>query len=668
MKTVMRSIVCEECKLPRRTQNWFDICRPCMRKLTKVACGACAILFYRLAPGSSNCRSCAARISNIKIVCESCGITDYPFTRDPLHCRKCHYAARHRSWRKSLPREVVCVICRETKPTCKKTEMVCHVCYEKRRNSDVGCKSTGCANLISNKRWLLCSYHNMDRLAQNRLKEYSKNYRSPFPQNQRYFAVLAASGRRADNGLHTIREMDMRRYRAIGCYLKVYELPENLTWDDIYNALPDAGKYGQLRTTLIRSCLFELGNILVAQGLMPDCNSYLNLSRLGRSQPALPGRFLKHIIDFEKWASNGMLNPKLGLLPMTWQPLSNSASTIKETVNDTVAFLHWCMERQVASLSDIGTGLIAGYKETLFWRYECENCHRRTPFELGKTIEVCRNQKCNAIGSYVRVRRLAHSSVNYLIMNLRVFFNWAQLNDLVLENPLKNERRSARDTFTVIGAKGEMIEIAGSIRRYDDGVVESLCRYIVSPEADPEEALVLYLIIFHLLTVTELRNSKIPSLVTANLALVTEFDRAKDFRHLLLEQRKPTRGRLSEGRSIIKFPDKALSWLVPLLERYFEKRKRVAGSEYLFAAQSFVTDHKRPVSHRYILRLVRRTSLRVLKGTVTPRDLRRTAAAIFEQRSKRRGAILTKLGYTSPRAIRFNYLEIFPIAPTTTAG
>jgi hypothetical protein len=219
----------------------------------------------------------------------------------------------------------------------------------------------------------------------------------------------------------------------------------------------------------------------------------------------------------------------------------------------------------------------------------------------------------------------------------------------------------------VIGAKGEMIEIAGSIRRYDDWVVESLCRYIVSPEADPEEALVLYLIIFHLLTVTELRNSKIPSLVTANLALVTGFDRAKDFRHLLLEQRKPTRGRLSEGRSIIQFPDKALSWLVPLLERYFEKRKKVADSEYLFAAQSFVTDHKRPVSHRYILRLVRRASLRVLKGTVTPRDLRRTAAAIFEQRSKRRGAILTKLGYTSPRATRFNYLEMFPIAPTTTA-
>ncbi len=659
----MRSIVCEECKLPRRTQNWFDVCRGCLPKLTKTPCAECAVLFYRLAPGSSNCRRCAARLSDVKIICESCSVADYSFTRDPLHCRKCHYAARLRSWKKTLPREAVCVVCREMKPTCKKKEMICKICYEKRRNGDVSCTSPGCTNLIGNKRWLLCNYHNMDRLAKNRLNEYAKSYCSPFPQNERYFAILAASGRRADNGLHTIREMDMRRYRAIGWYLKVYELPENLSWDDIYNALPEAGKYGQLRNTLIRSCLFELGNLLVAQGLMPDCNSYLNLSRLGRSQQVLPAHFLEQIFDFEKWASSGMLNPKLGLLPMTWQPLSNSAATIKNTVNDTSAFLHWCMERQVASLSDIGPGLIAGYKETLFWRYECENCHRRAPFDLGKTIEVCRNQKCNAIGPYVRVRRLTHSSVEDQVTNIRVFFNWAQLNDLVLENPLKNERRSAHDTFTVVGAKGEMLEIAGSIRRYHDSVVESLCNYIVSPEADPEEALVLYLIIFHLFNVIELRNSKIPSLVAANSAPATELDLAKDFEHLLLVPRKPTRGRPSKGRSIIKFPEKALAWLVPLLARYFEKRKRVAGSEYLFVAQSFVPEQPRPVSHQYIRRLVNKASHRAMGATVTPSDLRRTAAAIFEQKSKRRGAILTMLGYTSPRAIRFNYLKTFPIAP-----
>ena len=48
---------------------------------------------------------------------------------------------------------------------------------------------------------------------------------------------------------------------------------------------------------------------------------------------------------------------------------------------------------------------------------------------------------------------------------------------------------------------------------------------------------------------------------------------------------------------------------------------------------------------------------------ISPRDLRNTAAAIRANKSKRRGAILTKLGYSSERATRFNYLETFLLEP-----
>ena len=61
--------------------------------------------------------------------------------------------------------------------------------------------------------------------------------------------------------------------------------------------------------------------------------------------------------------------------------------------------------------------------------------------------------------------------------------------------------------------------------------------------------------------------------------------------------------------------------------------------------------------------LVQRASQRVLNGMVNPRDLRNTAAAIMADRSKRRGAILTKLGYTRGCATRFNYLETFLLEP-----
>ena len=117
----------------------------------------------------------------------------------------------------------------------------------------------------------------------------------------------------------------------------------------------------------------------------------------------------------------------------------------------------------------------------------------------------------------------------------------------------------------------------------------------------------------------------------------------------------------------MKFPKKAACWLRPLLERYFEKRSYGGVSEYLFVNQFDRTRKNRPVCSKYISKLVNRASRRVLNATVNPRDLRVTAAAIMAQRSKRRGAILTKLGYKGLRASRYNHLETFLLTPNITS-
>jgi hypothetical protein len=231
----------------------------------------------------------------------------------------------------------------------------------------------------------------------------------------------------------------------------------------------------------------------------------------------------------------------------------------------------------------------------------------------------------------------------------------------VLENPLAHEV-SVNNTFTAMNERGEMIEISDSIRRYADDVVERLCRYMVTPDTDTREALVLYLIIFHQLTVTEICKAKLPSLAAETRGTC---DRARDFEYLLLPVRKPTRGQLSRGREdpILKYTKEAASWLRPLLERYFEKRRNNVGSEYLLVGPCHRTRNNRPVTHRTISRLVHKASQRVLNAMISPRDLRNTAAAIRANKSKRRGAILTKLGYSSERATRFNYLETFLLQP-----
>jgi hypothetical protein len=534
----------------------------------------------------------------------------------------------------------------------------------------VKCTAGGCAKQIRNMKWLLCKYHHEERLAPALLIKYVKNYTSPFPQNERYFQILTGKFTSTDSetDITTIRGKDHRRWRAIGEYLKVYELPESLTWHAIQEALPKLSKRGRPKSKAIRSGLLELGNLFAEQGLLASWTSYLWERRLAQYIGSAPEIFRGHVSDFEKWASQGMVNPKLDLRPLKSSPLANTTEAILETVKATAIFLNWCVDRNIFLLADIDEGTIVNYKENLFWQHECKTCRTRTHLDFGKTSGTCSNKECNAINSNVRVRRLARASVTRMAMNLRVFFNWAQLHDIVMKNPWEGHTGSYKGTFTVTNQEGEMIEIADSIRRYGDDVVESLCNYIVSPDADPEEALVLYLIIFHLLTVTELCNAKIPSLVFTDSASAGDFDQAKDFEHLLLPSRALSRGRHSTKRHdpILKFPERATSWLGPLLKRYFEQRGRTVSSEYLFARHRQVTRHSRPVSGRYIKLLLNRASLRILKGTVNPRDLRGTAAAIFAQRSKRRGAILTKLGYKSLRATWFNYLETFLLEPRTT--
>lgn len=660
-KSVRRSIICEECKLPRRTTHWSDVCEGCLSDLPKVRCPACSRLVSKLQVDAPFCRRCAGKYSNLKTVCETCGVADYPLISDPSHCRKCHRKAHHKLWLKSMRQNIVCNVCGLTKPAEKKTERICGTCYEKRRGVWVKCTFSGCSRVTNYRSSQLCKRHYEERRAPKALEKYVRNYRSPFPQNDRYFSALAAKLRfdSCNAAETTIRTRDLWRYRAIGEYLKNCELPETLTWRAIEDALPRLTKRARVRTKFIRSCLFELGNLFLQEELWSKYRQERLLEKYLKSTPVI---FVEHVAAFERWASQGMLNPKLDINPPEAQPLTNTTRAILGTVKAVGVFLQWWVRRNILSLADVNQSTIESYKETLFWQYECTVCGKRTHLDVDKTSEKCSDSECQAMNACVKIRRLTRRSVTDITVKLRTFFNWAQLHNRVRENPLRHEV-FAHNTFTAMNERGEMIEISESIRRYADDVVERLCRYMVTPDADPGEALVLYFIIVHQLTVTEICKARLPSLA-ANETRGT-CDRAKDFEYLLLPVRKPTRGQLSPGREdpILKYPKEAACWLRPLLERYFEKRRNNVGSEYLFVGQCHRTRNNRPVTHRTISRLVHRASQRVLNAMISPRDLRNTAAAIMANKSKRRGAILTKLGFSSERATRFNYLEIFLLEP-----
>ncbi len=630
-----------------------------------MSCPACSRLVYRFAPDSIYCTRCAPKVSEVKVICQNCGRTDYPYIRDPIHCRPCNSSTTWRqAWRKAMPKTIVCVMCGLTKASWKKKECLCQACDTKRRIGAVKCTVNGCGNRIINKGLQLCKRHDAERVAAPLLRKYLENYSSPFPQNEQYMAELAATinWQNVEKGTARIVEYHVSRFRAIGKLLKTKELPEVLTWEAIENVLPPLGKKRRTTTKFIRSALFDLGHLFAERGLLPEWNLYLAERRLGQAVQKAPSHFLEPVQSFKKWAEGGMLNPKLQFLPMELDILASTSKTIHDTIKSISSFLTWCMGRGVVSLEVVDSTLIADYQRSLCWLYECKVCHRRFSFEPAKSIERCANPECNAAHSYVRERRISRSFLKAQTSHLRMFFDWAELHGFIRRNPLTGEVcRITSRTVTSIDQRGNRLEVGHAIRRYDDRVIEKLCTYIVSPEADPEEAIILYLIIFHLCTVKELCHLRVPSHISPE-SNQTQLYKAQDYEYLLLPKSVRTRGRRLPTRFDPKlvFPRKALSWLVPLLERYYEKRKEVVSAEhheYLLAVK-WRARHNTPVSAMYVRRIIRRASLRVLtNGEVCASRLRRTAAAVFAQRSRRRSAVLTTLGYTAESATRFNYLE-----------
>lgn len=651
---ISRSIICQICHRARQTQSWFDICPKCARKhLPRMHCDACNHSRFQLQTDSAICHGCLKTLLKEKITCAACGLTDYPYISDPSHCRNCHRKEYGRNWSKAVrEKTIVCISCGKEKPGWKKKEMICYVCDEKRRLGHIKCGYPGCNKRAKYKEAQLCERHQGDSHAATLLREYVNTYKSPFPQNQRYWAQLvsAIDWEAVDNGLTNIRGRDFRRFRAFASFLETYELPEALTWRAIDNALPRLDQTNSVKIGFIRSCLFELGDLLAERGEMQERGSYLHENGLRRSLERSPAVFLTQVSRFQQWLLSGMVKPSVEEVQGA---LTIAPRTMLERMSAVTRFLNFCVTHNTESLVQIGPSLIAKYQQTILWQLECKECHKRIPFDSQVLIEKCPNKECDGIKSYIRIRRLTRGSLGGAISHLRVFFDWAELHGLVTSNPFAAIVCGRSKAFTIRNERGEMLEIAEAIRRYDDSVVEKLCADIVAPDADPEEAIVLYFIIFHLLENWDLRNLRIPS------------SQAKQFEYLELPMRQVTRGKRSVARKETKvmFHPKALPWLRPILERYYEKRASMVKVEHQrhFLVNERTARCNKPVTKIHVTNVVRRVSLKVLGGVVTASDLRNTAADISVQHSNRRGAILTCMGYSALAATRFNYLERFPL-------
>lgn len=108
-----------------------------------------------------------------------------------------------------------------------------------------------------------------------------------------------------------------------------------------------------------------------------------------------------------------------------------------------------------------------------------------------------------------------------------------------------------------------------------------------------------------------------------------------------------SRGRHSPGRpsTQLNFPAIAASWLKPLLNRFEHQRQQRLqnpSNRYLLVAPNR-SRHDREVSDEFVLRKVRRASLRAIGAVCTPKVLRITAAVMYADRAG--GGVLERMGW-----------------------
>ncbi len=119
--------------------------------------------------------------------------------------------------------------------------------------------------------------------------------------------------------------------------------------------------------------------------------------------------------------------------------------------------------------------------------------------------------------------------------------------------------------------------LSPTIQHYSSEVIKHLCAYLTASDADPVEALILYLIIFHACSVWELQHAELPTVFPLRQNIASP--RLAEAYYVIVPKPPPSLGDRSPGRPDVRldFPDKAAPWLKPLLERFECQREQTVS-------------------------------------------------------------------------------------------
>lgn len=503
---------------------------------------------------------------------------------------------------------------------------ICKACYLEELNGRGICARCGKFQVIYHKDKQLCKHCIANDRAPGDLRNYIESFTSPYPYNTVLFDLLATS-----IDWDTVDEDRVRQFRVFGRFLQTYKFNRPLTWEAIEEALPPLQHAQSRRPEMIRSCLLDLGHLLVARGEMESREAYTRRRNALAPIQKAPEHIRPILHRFTSWL---------------WER-RNVPDSVGDYLEVLASFWSWCDQRAVRSPMEVHNVLINDYLLTLYWQWQCSVCQNAINFDPRdrEAPGVC--DYCGAISSYKKVKRYVQNTVRLYRGKLRVFFDWAKLNHIVITNPVQRKVPAPSPT----------------IHHYTPEVIKNLCPYIIAPDAHPVEALILYLIIFHALSVWELRHAQLPNLTPLHgrIALPS----LAEAYHIRIPKPEPSLGDRTSGRPNVQvsFPTQAAQWLKPLLERYeYHRQQKVKDHNNRYLLFSPITGrHNIPVGRGYVNMLVRQVSQRVLGKVCNANTLRKTVGLMFTDRSG--AGVLRFMGWDSQQAFRYYWAERILVHP-----
>lgn len=614
-----RQIICEVCSHLRRTNlRNRNICHKCYSREQSTRCKACGAIKHQVSEETGLCPQCASIVARPITTCSHCLRSTNIFNQETWLCKTCNILLRQRSYSQAKKVKVECSVCGKVCSSIRLNRAICRSCYEKERHGLQLCVKCNKPSVIFYKAGQLCCSCNLDRLAFKALDDFVIKFTTPYSYNKTLFDLLVTT-----IDWKSVKNETNRRFRYFGHFLQTYQLPKPLTWEAIEEALPELVPTSRPRPARVRSCLLDLGHLLAAKNQLESREIYVARRNVLQPITTAPGLIQPFLNSYAVWLGERRMR----------------LDGVRQHLYVLASFWLWAAQHGIKLLEEVQSSLIDDYLQTLYWQWQCAVCQSEMAFEPRDrhVPKICVH--CHTTRSLAKVRRYAQNTVRHHNSILSVFFDWAKNSRLTLIDPV----------YKKIALPEQ------AIHHYSQEVISQCSKYITTPEADPIEALTLYLIIFHAFTVWELQHTQIPIVFPVHQGI--SVPPLAETYYLVVPMLAPSRGNHLPGRpsNRLDFPPNAAPWLKPLLSRFEcqrQQRLRTLSNRYLFISSSRIR-HNTPASPEFIRRTVRSASLHATGAVCTPKGLRATSATMYVDHFG--GGILEWMGWGEQRAFFYSW-------------